>query len=501
MRFLWPRVAYRPLIGPTFFPVYVLVLKLALGLTVLVTAGFAILGPTGDAESRPRLLGVLTFLIQRGLVAFGSTTLAFAALDLWHSRLFRQASWDPRRLPAVVRLEDRVSRLDSLIQLALVSAGLVWLLLVPFFPILLLGRAAQVLRLAPIWSAVYVPMVVLTAAQVVFHATTYRRPYWTPARSVARILLRLGALLLWLTLLSADTWVNAKGGSTMTPVPSIEQIVHGVNISCKLALIVASIGSASAIVREILLIRSRRRARPPVMLTEWHLPWPVAVLVIVVFAALVGLVHGLLITRLRLQPFVVTLCGLLVYRGLARFIADDETKGFGDAAGFRTLQHLMTGSLFGVPTPFVAMALIGAVMWVVLHRSVYGRHLFATGRNETAARFSGIDVRRVIVSTYVILGVLTGISAIFFAFYTNSISPSSHGSFFELYGIAAAVLGGCSLRGGEGSIVGILLGTTLLQVLQNLVNLLGIPSSLNFAVMTFKLPPRSYTIAHLGVRA
>jgi ribose transport system permease protein len=219
------------------------------------------------------------------------------------------------------------------------------------------------------------------------------------------------------------------------------------------------------------------------MLTEWHLPWALAIVAIVSLAALLGAVHGLLITRLRLQPFVVTLCGLLVYRGLARFIADDETKGFGDAAGFRTLQHVMTGSLFGVPTPFIAMVIIGAVMWVVLHRSVYGRHLFATGRNEVASRFSGINVQRVIVSAYVILGVLTGISAIIFAFYTNSISPSSHGSFFELYGIAAAVLGGCSLRGGEGSIVGILLGTTLLQVLQNLVNLLGIPSSLNFAVM------------------
>jgi ribose transport system permease protein len=219
------------------------------------------------------------------------------------------------------------------------------------------------------------------------------------------------------------------------------------------------------------------------MLTEWHLAWPLAVVAIVALAAVLGAVHGLLITRLRLQPFVVTLCGLLVYRGLARFIAEDETKGFGDAAGFLTLQRLMTGSFFGVPTPFVAMAVIGLVMWVVLHRSVYGRHLFATGRNEMASRFSGINVGRVIVSAYVILGVLTGISAIIFAFYTNSISPSSHGSFFELYGIAAAVLGGCSLRGGEGSIVGILLGTTLLQVLQNLVNLLGIPSSLNFAVM------------------
>ena len=69
------------------------------------------------------------------------------------------------------------------------------------------------------------------------------------------------------------------------------------------------------------------------------------------------------------------------------------------------------------------------------------------------------------------------------AFYTNSISPASHGNSYELYGIAAAVLGGCSLRGGEGSIIGILIGTALLQVLQNLVNLLGIDSSLNFAVI------------------
>ena len=77
----------------------------------------------------------------------------------------------------------------------------------------------------------------------------------------------------------------------------------------------------------------------------------------------------------------------------------------------------------------------------------------------------------------------TAVAAVFIAMYTRSISPSSHGNFYELYAIAAAVLGGCSLRGGEGSIVGVVLGTVLLQVLQNLVNLLGIPSSLNFAVM------------------
>jgi ribose transport system permease protein len=129
------------------------------------------------------------------------------------------------------------------------------------------------------------------------------------------------------------------------------------------------------------------------------------------------------------------------------------------------------------------MLVIAAVMWVVLHRSVFGRHLFAVGKNEEAARYAGVPTGRVIVSAYVICAVLTAIAAIFFAMYTRSISPASHGSFYELYAIAAAVLGGFSLRGGEGSIVGVVLGAVLLQVLQNLVNLLGIPSSLNFAVM------------------
>jgi ribose transport system permease protein len=122
-------------------------------------------------------------------------------------------------------------------------------------------------------------------------------------------------------------------------------------------------------------------------------------------------------------------------------------------------------------------------MWIVLHRSVFGRHLYAVGKNEEAARYSGIRTTRVIVAAYVICDALAALSAIFFAMYTRSILPSGHGSFYELYAIAAAVLGGFSLRGGEGSIIGVVLGTILLQVLQNLVNLLGIPSSLNFAVM------------------
>ena len=242
-----------------------------------------------------------------------------------------------------------------------------------------------------------------------------------------------------------------------------------------------------------------------IALTDWHLPWPLAVLFALAVPMLLGLAHGVLITKFKMQPFIVTLCGLLLYRGIARFIASDTTKGFGEAEGFKTLQWLASGkfpppppitppnmppspppwwsSNVGLPMPFIFLIIIAVIMWVVLHRSVYGRYLFAVGRNEEATRFSGVNTRVIIAGSYVVAGLLTGISGILFAFYTNSVTPSTHGNFYELYGIAAAVLGGCSLRGGEGSIIGILIGTALLLVLQNLVNLLGIPSSLNFAVM------------------
>lgn len=219
------------------------------------------------------------------------------------------------------------------------------------------------------------------------------------------------------------------------------------------------------------------------MLTEWHLGIVLALLGCIAIAMALSLGHGLLITRLNMQPFIVTLCGLLFYRGVARFISNDETKGFGTVEGLDFLRFVANGNAFGVPMPFVLLIIISLITWVVLHRSVYGRYLFATGRNPEAARYAGINTKGIITLTYVICGALTAISGIIFAFYTNSVSPANHGNAYELYGIAAAVLGGCSLRGGEGSVIGIVIGTALLQVLRNLVNLLEIPSSLDFAVM------------------
>ena len=289
----------------------------------------------------------------------------------------------------------------------------------------------------------------------------------------------LGIFSLLVALCVATTAMNPRflSEANMTNMANIVGLFGIFSIGLGLVIITGgidlSVGSMFALCGVLL----------PMALREWHWPWPAAAALAIALPMLLGLVHGTLITRMKIQPFIITLCGLLIYRGLARFIAGDNTKGFGDAAGFETLQHFAKDRFFGLPSPFIILIVVAIVMWFVLHRSVYGRYLLAVGRNEDSTRFSGINTRLVIASTYVIAGALTGVSGILFAFYTNSVSPSNHGNFYELYGIAAAVLGGCSLRGGEGSIIGILIGTALLQVLQNLVNLLGIPSSLNFAVM------------------
>ncbi len=219
------------------------------------------------------------------------------------------------------------------------------------------------------------------------------------------------------------------------------------------------------------------------MIVVQDIPWPIATVIVLIIGAILGLIHGWLVTKMKLQPFVVTLCGLLIYRGIARFYTKDGTAGFSFGDEFPWLEWLVSGRTSGVPHSFVAFVIVAIIAWFILHRTVFGRHLFAVGKNEEAAKFTGINTTRVIIAAYVICAVLTGLSAIFFAMYTRSIHPASHGNFYELYGIAAAVLGGFSLRGGEGSIVGVVLGVVLLQMLQNLVNLLGIPSSLNFAVM------------------
>lgn len=212
-----------------------------------------------------------------------------------------------------------------------------------------------------------------------------------------------------------------------------------------------------------------------------------AVLMAMAVSLLIGLWHGILITRFKLQPFVVTLCGLLIYRGATRGIAEDQSQGFGgEYEDFRVwgTESIPVTESFGIPYPFVILLVVAVVAWVFLNKTIWGRYLFALGNNEEAARLSGINTDRMVILSYVICSMLAALGGLLFILNGNSAQPSDFGNFYELYAIAAAVLGGCSLRGGEGTIVGVVIGTAVMQLLKNMINLVDwLESHMEFLIV------------------
>jgi ribose transport system permease protein len=212
-------------------------------------------------------------------------------------------------------------------------------------------------------------------------------------------------------------------------------------------------------------------------------PMPVGVIIVVgiLFAVAVGIVHGLLVCYLNLQPFIVTLCSLLVWRSLARWLSGDMTVGF-QAPDQPFFAWLGNGRIGPVPFPIVLLALVAALAIFIMRGTVHGRYLYAIGYNLEAARFSGVRVNALRIFAYAFCGLLTGIAGIIDASSVSSVAPSSAGTLYELYGITSAVLGGCALSGGQGSIVGIVVGAAILKVLYKALLFLGVSSLLTDAV-------------------
>jgi ribose transport system permease protein len=195
---------------------------------------------------------------------------------------------------------------------------------------------------------------------------------------------------------------------------------------------------------------------------------PVAMLV----ALLIGLAQGTLITRLNLQPFIVTLGGMLLIRGVSQTVVQGGTLSLGNSP----LLNLANGGLFPyrgdplLPYPLLILLLVVAVATYVLHFTVFGRYVYAIGGNRDAAEYSGINVKRVETLTYVISAGLGGVAGVCYAAYIGQMSQQV-GIAYELYAIAAAVLGGCSLRGGEGTVLGIIIGSAIMRVIDNGINM------------------------------
>jgi ribose transport system permease protein len=242
-----------------------------------------------------------------------------------------------------------------------------------------------------------------------------------------------------------------------------------------------SVGSMAALIAGCMILLMNKLAP--------SIASPVLVVVLgmglaLVLGAAFGLAHGLLITKGRIEPFIVTLGTLGIFRAYLTYFADGGAITLDNALA-DVYAPVYYGSLLGVPIPvwvFLAVALAGGF---ILNRTPFGRYVQAIGSNEQVARYAAVDVDRVKILTYMLLGICVGLATMLYVPRLGSASPST-GLLWELEAIAAVIVGGTALKGGAGSITGTVVGAVLLSVIGNILNLTSIISVyLNAAVQGF----------------
>ncbi|WP_311077795.1 ABC transporter permease subunit [Paenibacillus polymyxa] len=200
------------------------------------------------------------------------------------------------------------------------------------------------------------------------------------------------------------------------------------------------------------------------------------ILAIIIGCALggvMGMVNGLMITKGKMAPFIATLATMTIFRGLTLVYTNgNPITGLGDSLVFQLFGR---GYQFGIPVPAITMLITFAVLWIILHKTPFGRKTYAIGGNEKASIVSGIKVPRVKIWIYSLTGMLSALAGAILTSRLNSAQPTA-GTSYELDAIAAVVLGGTSLSGGRGRIVGTLIGVLIIGTLNNGLNLLGVNS-------------------------
>ncbi|HLR11327.1 MAG TPA: ribose ABC transporter permease [Sporosarcina sp.] len=189
--------------------------------------------------------------------------------------------------------------------------------------------------------------------------------------------------------------------------------------------------------------------------------------------AILGAVNGIIIAKGKVAPFIATLATMTIYRGLTLVYTEGKPiSGLGDSLSF---QLLGKGYFFGIPVPIVTMLLAFGVLYFILKKTTFGRRVYAVGGNEEASKLSGIRVDRIKIYVYALTGFLAALASLILTSRLNSAQPTA-GNMFELDAIAAVVLGGTSLTGGRGWIVGTVIGALIIGVLNNGLNLIGVSS-------------------------
>jgi ribose transport system permease protein len=211
-----------------------------------------------------------------------------------------------------------------------------------------------------------------------------------------------------------------------------------------------------------------------VLIVDTGVPLLLGVLGAILFGGLIGLVNGFNVAVLRLPPFIATLAMMLVAQGLALVVSGSAPIYFSDHPGYSEISigTLVPGSRF--PNAVIILAVAAVLAGVLLNKTVLGRYTYSIGSNEDATALSGIDVRRWKIVIYTLAGLFTGLAGVMISARLGSAQPAT-GMGYELQAIAAVVIGGTSLSGGKGSIVGTVIGALIISVLNNGLQILSIP--------------------------
>jgi ribose transport system permease protein len=209
------------------------------------------------------------------------------------------------------------------------------------------------------------------------------------------------------------------------------------------------------------------------------LPLAVAILACCAVAIVFGLINGMFITKAKLPPFIVTLAVGIIARSVTMYICRGATIAGNNIAPFN---QIGSGSIFDIPIPFIIVIVMAILFHNLLTRTKYGTYVFAVGGNENAARFSGIKVDRIRIITYMLVGLCTGIAATMEMSRIVAVAAATSGSQYEFEAITAVIVGGTSLIGGKGQLIGTIVGFIILGIVKNMMIMLNISPYLSGAV-------------------
>lgn len=268
-------------------------------------------------------------------------------------------------------------------------------------------------------------------------------------------LLLLGVLF---SLLSDNFFSTRNLSNVLLQMTVIAILAFGMTFVLMLGEIDLSVGSIAALAGVTLGVTLRAGA-----------PWPVAILATLVVGAICGFINGSVSAYLGIPTFIVTVATMGIFRGVGYAMTDSKpvpvTNEAVIAAG--------NDAILGVPMPVLIMVIVLIALSILLSRTKYGRQMMLTGGNRTAARFAGVRTQRLQVSVFVVMGLAAALSGILLTSRLYSAQPNAAEG-YELDAIAAAVLGGTSLTGGQGTVVGTFIGALIIAVVNNGMNLLGL---------------------------